>query len=177
MGSVSTKPILATSEPLVPLKLKTQPIANSPRMVSSPDFFHFYIECKDLTMNNIDVISPVCNGVFCDGQRKGDCLCGLLTAEVQSQELHNPAQIRNEKLIEIIASKCRTAEPEKRSFDVLDLSDCVDKCVTRINSENGWALNGWVKPTDSAIEATNYQIELHIVNIVPKNPVEITTGA
>ena len=97
MGSVSTTPILATCEPLVPLKLKTQPIVNSPRMVSSPDCSHFYIECRDLTMNNIDAISP--NSVFCDGQPKGDCPCleienrktsWVLTAEVQNQELHHP---------------------------------------------------------------------------------------
>ena len=93
MGSVSTTPIITTVEPLVPLIIKNYPPIPCPRNISSPDFRHFTVKSKSLVLNNIDAVAQVCNGVFCDGQPKGDCPClevdnrktsWVLTANIES---------------------------------------------------------------------------------------------
>ena len=63
--------------------------------------------------------------------------------------------------------KCKTANPNKSYFDVLTLFDCVDNCVTKVNSSNGWILFGWLKPTDTSLEATNYDLDVHVVSVRP----------
>ena len=75
IGSVSTTPILTTAEPLVPLNLKSFPTISCPRNVYYPDFLHFNIVTNSLNLSNVDAVSPVCNGVFSDGQLKGECPC------------------------------------------------------------------------------------------------------
>ena len=185
MGTNSTTPIISTTEPLVPVKVNSLPNVDSPRAVSSPDFIHFKVTCTDLKLTNIDAVSPVCNGTFCDGQPKGDCPCleidnrktsWVLTADIESNKLHHSATIRSKKLIELFAPKCKNADPDKPVFDVLDLSDCVTKCVDHINGKSGWNIFGWVKPTELALESTNYDFDLHVISICPVAPAEITSG-
>ena len=176
MGSVSTTPILNTAEPLVPLIMKTYPPVACPLNVSTPDFLHFNIVTKSLVLSNVDAVSLVCNGLFCDGQPKTECPClevdnrkssWVLTADVACQEICHRAKIRSKNLITLFAPKCKSADPDKSDFDVLTLSDCVDNCVTKVNSANGWLLFGWMKPTETSLEATNYDLEVHIVSIRP----------
>ena len=185
MGTVSTTPIVSTVEPLVPLNMKSFPIVSCPRNVSSPDFVQFNIMTKNLTLTNVDAVSPVCNGVFCDGQPKGECPClevdnrntsWVLSADVACSEIYHSAKIRSKNLISLFAPECKKADPSKRLFDVLDLSDCVDACVAKINAASGWKLFGWLKPTETALETTNYDCDIHIVHICPCVPAEITAG-
>ena len=147
-----------------------------PKNVTSPDFIHFNLVSKTLKLSNVDATSQVCNGLFCDGQPKTDCRClevdnrkssWVLTADVEYTEVHYKATIRSKSLITFFAPKCRVADPDKAGFDVLDLSDCVDRCLTRINSKSGWRIFGWLKPTESPLEATNYEFDIHIVSIRP----------
>ena len=177
MGAVSTTPIIATVEPLVPLTIKTCPPIPCPRTITAPDFCHFIVKTKNLVLNNIDAVGQVCNGIFCDGQPKGDCPClevdnrktsWVVTANLASDNIHFTAKIRSKRLINLFAPNCKNADPNKRSFDVLDFADAVEKCVEHVNSKNGWVIFGWVKPNDVAVETTNYDCDLHIVHIIPQ---------
>ena len=185
MGSSSTTPIILTSEPLVPLNIKNYPDVSCPRIVSSPDFQHFYIKTKDLKLDNIDAIGNVCNGTFCDGQPKGDCPClevdnrkssWIITADVKCSGLYHSSKIRSKRLITVFAPKCKSADPNKREFDVLDLSDCIENCVEAVNAKNGWAIFGWVKPNESALEFTNYECDLHIIHLQPIEITDVESG-
>ena len=79
----------------------------------------------------------------------------VMTAEVKSGQLHHPATIRSKK-IDLFAPKCKKAVPKKTTFDVLDMSDSVEKCFNQINVASGWAIFGRVEPTETASETTNY---------------------
>ena len=185
MGSSSATPIINTVEPFVPMTLDTLPIIPCPRIVSSADFLQFLVHTRNLSLTNVDALAPVCNGLFCDGQLKTDCPCleidnrrkdWATSADINCYELFHPATIRSKRLISFFAPLCRNADPSKNNFDVLDLADCVEACVSEVNGKNGWLIFGWVKPTEAALESTNYDFELHVVSIRPKVSADISTG-
>ena len=138
MGSVSTTPILNTAEPLVRLKLKTcRPIS-----VSAPDFFHFNKVTKTLVLSNVDNVSPVCKGLFCDGHPETDCQCWEVDNRKASWDLAltfisrkflTERNFDRKTFNTHFALKCKTADNGKSNFDVLTLSDCENNCVTRVN--------------------------------------------
>ena len=185
MGTTSATPIITTVEPLVPMNVKELPIVACPRVASSAEFLHFLIHTSNLLLSNVDAVTPVCNGIFCDVQPRGDCPCleidnqktdWAISADVSCSELFHSAVIRSKRLISFFAPMCRNAEPNKNTFDVLDLDDAVKKCVDEVNAKSGWFLFGWVKPTEVAMESTNYDFEMHIVSIILKERRDILSS-
>ena len=127
----------------------------------------------------------MCSGVFCDGQPKGECPCleednrktsWLLSAQVRCEELHHRAVIRSKSLVDIFAPLCKESNPDTSNFDVLDLEDCIEKCVEMVNNKSGWTLLGWVKPSELAVDTVNYEMVMHVVRISPKAVADIQSG-